>query len=214
MSHRRGSSPSAARPVPGPVRVLLVDDHPIVHQGVERLVEGASDLHLCSAALTATAAVRAVARERPDVVLLDLHLPDMSAPVAAAALRSARPNLKLLLFTGDSRRNVAHVVALVGMDGVVHKDNACSTLIRAIRAVAAGQRFYDPLIGGESSVVLSRREFQILERMAKGDNNGEIGRHLGLTANTVKSYVQTLLTRLDARNRLDAVLKAQQAGLL
>lgn len=202
------------RPAKDIVRVLLIDDHPIVHQGVERLVEDAPDMFQCSGALTAADGVRTAMLEHPDVALLDLHLPDMSAPDAASALRSARPGLRLVLFTGDSRRNVGYVASLIGMDGVVHKDNACSTLIEAIREVSAGRRFCDPLIGGDSTVALSRREFQILERMAKGDSNLEIARHLGLTANTVKSYVQTLLTRLDARNRLDAVLKAQQAGVL
>ena len=197
-----------------PVRVLLVDDHPIVHQGVERLIEGAADMQLCGTALTAADGARVAAATRPHVVLLDLHLPDMPAPEAATALRSACGTVRLILFTGDSARAVGHVAELVGMDGVVHKDNACATLITAIREVHAGRRFSDPLLGDGSALALSRRELQVLEQIAKGDSNAEIAQHLGLTANTVKSYVQTLLTRLDARNRLDAVLKAQRAGVL
>jgi two-component system, NarL family, nitrate/nitrite response regulator NarL len=194
--------------------VLLVDDHPIVHQGVERLIESAPDILLCGTAVTAAEGARVAAATHPHVVLLDLHLPDMSAPDAAVSLRSASPGVRLILFTGDSRRTVGHVAELVGVDGVVHKDNACATLITAIREVRAGRRFSDPLVGDANPLALSRREFQVLQQLAKGDSNAEIARRLGLTSNTVKSYVQTLLARLDARNRLDAVLKAQRAGVL
>lgn len=100
------------------------------------------------------------------------------------------------------------------MDGVVHKDNACATLITAIREVCAGRQFCDPLVGDSNPLALSRREFQVLQQIAKGDSNAEIADQLRLTSNTVKSYVQTLLAHLDARNRLDAVLKAQRAGVL
>lgn len=208
MPRRSGTSAAA------PIRVLLVDDHPIVHQGVERLVEDAPDMRLCGAALTAAEGARVGAASRPDVALLDLHLPDMAAPEAATALRSACGKVRLILFTGDSARTVGHVAELVGMDGVVHKDNACATLITAIREVHAGRPFRDPLLGDANPLALTRRELQVLEQIAKGDSNAEIAQHLGLTANTVKSYVQALLTRLDARNRLDAVLKAQRAGVL
>lgn len=87
---RRGSGAAT-------LRVLLVDDHPIVHQGVERLIEGAQDMLLCGAALTATDGARVAAATQPDVDLLDLHLPDMSAPEAAAALRSVGGSVKLIL---------------------------------------------------------------------------------------------------------------------
>jgi two-component system, NarL family, nitrate/nitrite response regulator NarL len=194
--------------------VLLVDDHPIVHQGVERLIERVPGMRMCTGALSGAEGGQIAAIERPRVALLDLHLPDMSAPEAVSVLRSACPGLKIVLFTGDSSRTVGYVAALVGMDGIVHKDNACATLISAIRTVAAGQRFCDPLINSDNALALSYREFQVLERMARGDSNAQIAQHLGLAPNTVKSYVQMLLTRLDARNRLEAVVKAQQVGVL
>ncbi|MBC2592625.1 MULTISPECIES: response regulator transcription factor [Rhodococcus] len=199
---------------PGVVRVLVVDDHPIVHLGVERLVEGAAGMRMCPGARTATAGVAVAAAERPDVVLLDLHLPDMVLPDAAAALRGACPGVKLVLFTGDSNRTVGQIAGLVGMDAVVHKDNACGVLITAIGEVAAGRRYCDPVISPGDPLALSRREYQVLERLAMGESNTEIAQQLGLAPNTVKSYVQSLLAHLDARNRLDAVVKAQQAGML
>lgn len=198
----------------GPVRVMVVDDHPIVHLGVERLVEGAPRVQMCHGARTATDGVAVAAAERPDVVLLDLHLPDMALPDAAAALRGVCPGVKLVLFTGDSKRSVAQIAGLVGMDAVVHKDNACVVLVTAIAEVAAGRRFCDPVISSGDPLALSRREYQVLERLAMGESNTEIAQQLHLAPNTVKSYVQSLLAHLDARNRLDAVVKAQQAGML
>jgi DNA-binding NarL/FixJ family response regulator len=198
----------------GAVRVMVVDDHPIVHLGVERLVQGAPNVQMCQGARTATDGVAIAASERPDVVLLDLHLPDMALPEAAAALRGACAGVKLVLFTGDNKRSVAQIAGLVGMDAVVHKDNACGVLVTAIAEVAAGRRFCDPVISSGDPLALSRREYQVLERLAMGESNTEIARQLRLAPNTVKSYVQSLLAHLDARNRLDAVVKAQQAGML
>jgi two-component system nitrate/nitrite response regulator NarL len=196
------------------LRVLLIDDHPIVHQGVESLIERVPTMQMCTGALTVAEGGMIATAERPHVVLLDLHLPDMSALDAALVLRRARPNVKLVLFTGDSRRSVRQVAALGGMDGVVHKDNGCALLITAIREVAAGRSFCDPVISTGDPLMLSRREYQVLERLAMGASNSQIAQHLGLAPNTVKSYVQALLARLSARNRLDAVVKAQQAGIL
>jgi two-component system nitrate/nitrite response regulator NarL len=196
------------------VRVLVVDDHPIVHLGVERLVENMPSVHMCTGARTAKAGIAIAIRERPTVVLLDLHLPDMAVPEAAAALRGACLGVKLMLFTGDSSRTVGQIAGLVGMDAVVHKDNACNVLITAIGEVAAGRRYCDPAISTGNPLALARREYQVLERLAMGESNVEIAQHLHLAPNTVKSYVQSLLAHLDARNRLDAVVKAQQAGML
>lgn len=219
LARRRGQNGPSAHPAnraahPDVVRVLVVDDHPIVHLGVERLVEPAPNIQMCTGARTAKEGAAIAAAERPTVVLLDLHLPDMSLPDAAAALRSARLGVKLVLFTGDSKPTVGQIAGLVGMDAVVHKDNACAVLITAIEAVAAGRRYCDPVISTGNPLALPRREYQVLERLAMGESNGQIAQHLHLAPNTVKSYVQSLLANLDARNRLDAVIKAQQAGML
>ncbi|WP_210419785.1 response regulator (plasmid) [Mycolicibacterium sp. ELW1] len=193
--------------------VLLVDDHPIVHLGVERVVEDFADIEMCPGAHSGKAGAALAAQLRPDLVLLDLHLPDLSLPEAATAIRSARPAVKLILFTGDNNPTVGQVANLVGVDGIVHKDNDCGVLITAIREVMAGRRYCDPAIGG-ASLMLPRREYQVLKRLAMGESNSQIASHLGLADNTIKSYIQSLLVNLNARNRLDAVIKAQQAGIL
>ncbi|WP_197048082.1 response regulator transcription factor [Mycobacterium paragordonae] len=193
---------------------MLVDDHPIVHIGVERVVEQVSDIEMSPGAHSGHEGAKLAAREHPHVVLLDLHLPDMALPQAAMAIRCARPGVKLVLFTGDNNPSVGQVAGLVGVDGVVHKENACDFLITAIREVMAGRRYCDPSIGDESTLMLPRREYQVLKQLARGESNAQIADYLGLAPNTVKSYVQSLLVHLGARNRLDAVVKAQQAGIL
>ncbi|WP_308206906.1 response regulator transcription factor [Mycolicibacterium hippocampi] len=198
----------------GVTHVLLVDDHPIVHEGVETLIGRDPHLRMCRRAHSAREGAAIAAREPCDVVLLDLHLPDGSAPEAAAAIRSARPGVKVILFTGDARRSAALNLGLIGTDGFVHKDTACTSLVTAIRDVAAGRRFFDSTLDLEPDAPLSRREYQVLQRIAMGESNAEIAAKLGLASNTVKSYVQMLLARMDARNRLEAVVNAQRAGLL
>jgi two-component system, NarL family, nitrate/nitrite response regulator NarL len=195
-------------------RVLLVDDHPIVHEGVETLIGRELDLSMCSRAYSAHEGAQIVAHERCDVVLLDLHLPDAPAPEAAAAIRTARPGVKVILFTGDARRSAALNLGLIGTDGFVHKDSACTSLVAAIRDVACGRRFFDPTLDLEPDGPLSRREYQVLQRIAMGESNAEIAAKLGLANNTVKSYVQMLLARMNARNRLEAVVNAQRSGIL
>ncbi|MDP7704829.1 response regulator transcription factor [Mycobacterium sp. TY815] len=193
---------------------MVIDDHPIVHLGVERLVEREPDLEMRKGASTGAEGGVVVVREKPDVVLLDLHLPDMALPEAAATVRRARPGVKLVLFTGDTRPTVAQIAALVGVDGIVHKENACAVLVTAIREALAGRRYLDPVLQAGNQLVLSRREYQVLKHLAMGESNSQIAEQLGLANNTVKSYVQSLLVHLDARNRLDAVIKAQNAGML
>ncbi|WP_210731563.1 response regulator [Mycobacterium intracellulare] len=171
------------------VRMLVIDDHPIVHLGVERLVAGVPTIQMCTGARTAKKGVAIAAAERPTVVLLDLHLPDMALPDAAAALRGASLGVKLVLFTGDSKPTVGQIAGLVGMDAVVHKDNACAVLITAIEAVAAGRRYCDPVISTGDPLALSRREYQVLERLAMGESNAEIAQQLRLAPNSFSGSV-------------------------
>jgi DNA-binding NarL/FixJ family response regulator len=206
----RPSKPTPSRPV----RVMLVDDHPVVHLGVERVLELEAGIEIAAGAHTGQEGAILAAREQPDLVLLDLHLPDMALPQSATAIRSARPGVKLVLFTGDNNATVGQVADLVGVDGIVHKDNACGVLVTAIWEVLAGRAFCDPAFSRGATMMLPRREYQVLKRLAMGESNSQIATHLGLATNTVKSYVQSLLVNLDARNRLDAVVKAQQAGIL
>jgi two-component system, NarL family, nitrate/nitrite response regulator NarL len=207
----------------GVVRVLVADDHPIVLDGVTLALQHTSWLRVAGYARTGREAIAAVANLRPDVVLLDLRLPDMLGPEAVQALRAQSPQIKIILFTAYPEHAALDAAVTAGAHGVVVKDTERADLVDVIRRVVAGERVVSTDVSGSSSALLSRklrehgltrREYEILRRVAMGETNPEIARALGLTRNTVKTYLQRALEKLGARNRVEALARANQLGIL
>ncbi|MBB3661636.1 DNA-binding NarL/FixJ family response regulator [Prauserella sediminis] len=202
--------------------VLVVDDHPVVRDGVTLLLRTDPALTIAGAAESGHAAIERVAELRPDLVLLDLRLPDMLAPEVVAGLRAAHPGVRVVVFTahGDHQGVVAALEA--GAHGGLLKDVAGTDLVAALRRVLRGERVIDPRImpdaGQRSDALarsgLTRREYEVLRLAAQGRTNPEIANVTGLTRNTVKTYLQSALHKLGARNRVEAIGKASEAGLL
>jgi DNA-binding NarL/FixJ family response regulator len=164
-----------------------------------------------------------VDRFRPDVVLLDLRLPDMLGPEAIRQLLAHDPTVKIILFTAYPDHAALDAAWAAGTHGVVVKDTERADLVDVIRRVVAGERVVAADIGGDSGVLLSRklrehgltrREYEILRHVAMGETNPEIARALGLTRNTVKTYLQRTLEKLGAHNRVEALARANQLGIL
>jgi two-component system nitrate/nitrite response regulator NarL len=207
----------------GLVRVLVADDHPIVLDGVTLALQNTSWLMVAGYARTGREAIAAAETLRPDVLLLDLRLPDMLAPEAVQALRVRAPDVKIILFTAYPDHAALSAALAAGAHGAVVKDTERERLVDAIRRVVAGEQIGYADIGGTSGAVLSRklrdhgltrREYDILRRVAMGETNPEIAAALGLTRNTVKTYLQRALEKLGARNRVEALARANQLGLL
>jgi DNA-binding NarL/FixJ family response regulator len=205
------------------VRVLVTDDHPIVLDGVTLALQNTSWLRVAGYARTGREAIAAVQNLRPDVVLLDLRLPDMLGPEAVQALRARRPEVKIILFTAYPDHAALDAALAAGAHGVVVKDTEREDLVDVIRRVVAGERVVCVDVGGSSNAWLSRklgehgltrREYDILRRVAMGETNPEIARALGLSRNTVKTYLQRALEKLGARNRVEALARANQLGIL
>jgi two-component system, NarL family, nitrate/nitrite response regulator NarL len=204
------------------VRVLVVDDHPIVLDGVTLAVQHTSWLHVAGYARSGKEAVAAVDALRPDVVLLDLRLPDMLAPEAVQALRKRSPESKIVIFTAYPDHAALDAALAAGVDGVVVKDTPREVLIDVIRRVVSGERVVEVDQDGSSALIsrklrehgLTRREYDILRHVAMGQTNPEIAAELGLTRNTVKTYLQRSLEKLGARNRVEALARASQLGIL
>lgn len=205
------------------VRVLVTDDHPIVLDGVTLALQNTSWLRVAGYARTGREAIAAVQNLRPDVVLLDLRLPDMLGPEAVQALRARRPEVKIILFTAYPDHAALDAALAAGAHGVVVKDTEREDLVDVIRRVVAGERVVCVDVGGSSNAWLSRklsehgltrREYDILRRVAMGETNPEIAHALGLTRNTVKTYLQRALEKLGARNRVEALARANQLGIL
>ena len=203
------------------VRVLIVDDHPIVLDGVTLAIQHTSWLQVTGYARTGRDAVVAVNALRPDVVLLDLRLPDMLGSEAVRPIRRAHPSAKIIVFTAYPDHAALEAVLAAGVDGVVVKDTERDALIAVIRRVMAGERVVQVDVDDVALVSrklrehgLTRREYDILRRVAMGETNPEIAAALGLTRNTVKTYLQRSLEKLGARNRIEALARASQLGIL
>ncbi|MDQ0379602.1 response regulator [Amycolatopsis thermophila] len=202
--------------------VLVVDDHPVVRDGVTLLLRAEPSLKLIGSAETGRGALLRVGELRPDLILLDLRLPDMLAPEVIAGLRQVHPAGRIVVFTahGDHQGLLAALDA--GAHGCLLKDVAGTDLVSALRRVLRGERVVDPRIlpdhASRSDALarsgLTRREYEVLRLAAQGQTNPEIAEMTGLTRNTVKTYLQSALHKLGARNRVEAIGKASEAGLL
>lgn len=202
-----------------PIRVLLIDDSPIIRLGLRSALEDYADIRIEGEAGSATDGIAAVAKHKPDVVLLDLHLPDKSGLQACRELLALRPRTKVLILTSNSNeRNVQEAMA-AGAQGYLLKDNDGPALAKALRAVAAGHPVLDPsmasqvlnlvrhrgeLTPAEQLSQLSPQEHRVVAYLTEGLTNKEIGERLGLTEKTVKNYLATIFTKLNITRRSQA----------
>jgi DNA-binding NarL/FixJ family response regulator len=201
----------------------VVDDHPVVLDGVTLALQATSWLQVAGYARSGAEAITAVQRYRPDIVLLDLRLPDMLGPEVIRALLAEHPRVKVVLFTAYPDHAALGAALAAGAHGVIVKDTERADLVDVIRRVVAGERVVNTGVSADSQLLLNRklrdhgltrREYEILRHVAMGQTNPEIATALGLTRNTVKTYLQRALEKLGARNRVEALARANQLGIL
>jgi len=204
---------SADGPAGERLRVLVVDDHDVVHWGFRLMLGELPWVERCLSARTGDEARDLTRRYAPDVALIDLFLGEESGPDVCERLRTDRPELRVLLISGSGRISVSTARAC-GASGFVPKDWPAGDIARAVRMIALGQALFDlePVTGG--SLVLSAREREVLERVAAGATNREIAAELHLSSHTIKEHASALYRKLEVRNRAEAVQRAQRLGLL
>ncbi len=202
-------------------RVLVVDDHPVVRDGVALLLRGDPALVVVGSAESGRTALERAPQLSPDLVLLDLRLPDMLAPEVVVGLRELVPAARVVGVTAHGDHLGVQAALDAGAHGALLKDAAAIDLVAALRRVLRGERVTDPrLLPGEAGRAaqarsgLTRREYEVLRLAAQGRTNPEIAECTGLARNTVKTYLQAALHKLGARNRVEAIGKASEAGLL
>lgn len=207
----------------GVLRILVVDDHPVVRGGVETLLSATPDIRIVGVAQSAREAVVKARELTPDLVLLDLRLPDMLGSEALPHLLAVSPRSKVVLFTAHDEHAALSAALEAGAHGALLKDVTDSDLVDQLRRVAAGVRVIDPRLQASTTAVLrdrlfrlslSRREYDVVRLAATGKTNPEIAEELGLARNTVKTYLQSAMQKLGARNRVEAVRRAQEEQLL
>jgi two-component system nitrate/nitrite response regulator NarL len=216
--------PVLSRPPGGqrPVRVLVVDDHPVVHDGVAMLVERTRSVTVAGSARSGREAIELAERLAPDVVLLDLRLPDMLGSEAVRAIRKRAPGAVVLIFTAHPDHAAVDAAREAGAAGLVVKDVTRADLAEVIARAArkeplswgSGTDATDATAARLAQLGLTRREYDVLRRVALGETNAEIAEAIYLSRNTVKTYLQSALQKLGARNRVEAIARASEAGLL
>jgi len=201
------------------IRVLSVDDHALLREGIAGLVGCESDMELVAEAANGREAVEAFRKHRPDVTLMDLQMPEMNGLDAIGAIRAEFPDARIVVLTtyaGD----VQIVRALkAGARGYLLKGLLRKELLETIRAVHAGQKRLPPEVAGEiaqhaTDDALTSREIEILKRIAHGNGNKEIAAQLSLTEETIKSHVKNILAKLGAHDRTHAVTIGIKRGII
>jgi two-component system, NarL family, response regulator DevR len=202
-----------------PLRVMLVDDHQVVRDGIKLLLADTPDVVVCAEAGSAREAVAVAAQALPDVIVMDVRLQDGSGIEATRDIRAARPQTTVLMLTSFADDEALFASIMAGAAGYVLKQIKGDELVRAIRAVGAGQSLLDPavtkgvfdrlrkgkhLLKDEKLARLSPQEERILSLVADGRTNGQIGEELGLAEKTVKNYVSSILSKLEVARRAEA----------
>ncbi len=211
------------------IRVLLADDQAMIRSGLRMILESEADLLVVGEAENGEEAIRLSKRERPDVVLMDVRMPGVDGLEATRQIHQTLPDVKVIVLTTFDLDEYIYAALRGGASGFLLKDADSETLIRAIRIVAAGdaliapsvtRRLIDefasrptqPRVQGLDD--LTEREIEVLEQMARGLSNAEIAEALFVSEATVKSHVSHLLTKLQLRDRVQAVVAAYEAGLV
>ncbi|HLY24226.1 MAG TPA: response regulator transcription factor [bacterium] len=210
-----------------PLRILLVDDHEVVRAGVRMLLEHRPNMTIVGEASTAAAAIAEAARTTPDVVIMDVRLPDGSGVEACREIRSARPATRVLMLTSFADEEAVDASVMAGASGYLLKQTRSAELIHAIEVVAAGESLLDPTVthqlltrfrrlGGSGGAIidaLTEQERRVLALVGDGMTNREIAAALHLSEKTVKNYVSTLLGKLHVQRRAAAAAIAAKQKL-
>jgi two-component system response regulator DesR len=194
------------------LRVLVVDDHDVVHWGFRVLLGEQPWVERCLAARTGDEALRLLPGLRPDVALVDLFLAGESGADVCDSIRKASPSTRVLLISGAGRMSPAAARA-AGASGFVSKDWDAREVARAVRLVGCGMTVFEPT-SEQPAPMLSEREREVLDLIAAGSTNREIAEQLFLSPHTVKEHTSAVYRKLQARNRAEAVQRAQRIGLL
>lgn len=207
-----------------PFRVVLVDDHRIVRQGLRSILDPDPRFRIVGEAANGEQALQLVKEHHPDIVLLDLKLPDMSGVEVCQYICQDHPDIAVLILTAFIDQSLVDACLRAGARGYLLKDAENLDLKEQLLAVVEGHAALDPRAAGVLTdyvrrhdpppEVLSLRELQVLRLIAQGLTNKEIGHKLYLSENTIKGYVKEILAKLNARNRIEAVVLAQERGLL
>jgi DNA-binding NarL/FixJ family response regulator len=209
------------------IRIVLADDHPIVLQGLQHLFARHGDLEVVASCAGADEALDAARQQKPDVVVLDLRMPQRSGLDLLSVLGRELPDVRSVVLTAAITQDQVVEALKRGAAGIVLKESPPEQLIECVRRVSAGERFFDSDTvtqamqaaatsgaGTETSTTLTPRELEIVRMVAQGLRNRVIGERLVISESTVKVHLHNIYEKLGIEGRLELVLLAQQKGLV
>jgi DNA-binding NarL/FixJ family response regulator len=208
---------------PMTIRLLLVDDHAVVRQGLRMFLSLDPDFEIVGEAADGNAALKLARELQPDVVLMDLLMPGMDGIEATGILRREMPDIEVIALTSVLEDSSVVGAIRAGAIGYLLKDTEANELIRSIKAAAEGQVQLSPQAAArlmrevrapESPETLTERETEVLRLLAQGQSNKEIARHLSIGEKTVKTHVSSILGKLNVSSRTQAALYAVRIGLV
>ena len=204
---------------PNPIRVLSVDDHPLLREGIAALIANQSDMKLVAEAGNGHEAIAQFRTHRPDVVLMDLQMPEMSGIDAIIAIRAEFPEARIIVLTTYAGDVLAQRALKAGVQAYILKSNVRKELLETIRIVHSGKRRIHPEVATQladhaGDDLLTAREIQVLTLIAAGNSNKLIADQLSITEETVKGHVKNILSKLSANDRTHAVTLGLKRGII
>jgi len=226
LAHEPVTPPSPPR-IDGeeePTRVLIVEDHRVVAEGLAALINHQGDMRVVGNVGTVAECIPAAAELNPDVILLDFRLPDGSGPDAAAAIRGIRPQAKMIFLTREDTDVARFAAVQSGASAFLHKSKAAAEVVAAIRDVARGKMLITPrtiatLLSKRRSIEaqlerLTPSEKEVLRLMAEGYPSRSIAAELGISYTTIRTHIRSLGSKLAVHSKLEAIVKARELGLI
>jgi DNA-binding NarL/FixJ family response regulator len=211
--------PVTATPIAGSIRILLVDDHPVVRAGLTSMLSTIPGLAVCGAASTGEEALEMVDSAQPDVLLLDLRMPGMTGIELLKAIRAkASPPKTLVLTSYESDEEIYRAIE-AGAQGYLLKSTPQAEIVAAIQTVHSGRHHIPPRIAARLAErmvrsALTQRELEILEMVVRGLTNKQIGHALRISENTARNHINSIIRKLDVSGRTEAATAAIQQGLV
>jgi DNA-binding NarL/FixJ family response regulator len=201
------------------IRILCVDDHPLLREGIAALIENQSDMELVGQASNGREALDCFRRHRPDVTLMDLQMPEMNGIDAMSTIRNEFPDARIIVLTTHTGDTLVSRALKAGARAYLLKSAVRKELLETVRAVHAGQKRVSPELAVEiaehaADSVLTPREVEVLRLVAGGNANKEVAARLSLTEETVKAHVRNILGKLGANDRTHAVAIALKRGII
>ena len=201
------------------IRILVADDHPIVRDGLNAVINDQADMEVVAEASDGQKAIELALQHRPDVMLIDLRMPKVSGLEAIRKIQADWPEARFIILTTYDNEEDIYMALKAGAQSYLLKGVAREELLDTIRAVHAGNKRLPPRVAAKlaeriTASELTERELEVLKLIAAGQSNKEIGRSLSITEGTVKAHINSILGKLEVNDRTQAVTKAIRRGIV